>query len=40
MDRGLRQKEEGWPELGSADIPHPQPDADSVSFLFIPPEPK
>lgn len=34
MDRGLRQKEEGWPELGSADIPHPQPDADSVSFLF------
>lgn len=32
--RGLLQKEEGWPELGSTEGPRPQPDVDSVSFLF------
>lgn len=34
VDRGLLQKEKGWPELGSTEIPRPQPATDSVSFLF------
>lgn len=34
VDRVLLRKEEGWPELGSAERPRPQPAAGSVSFLF------